>query len=279
MKRSRVTPEKCPTSRIMERPPLADARRGRLVAHHYEEWYAVQSVVPGIEVHRDADLTWVLQPGVVWSNGGILPRFKGSRVSARLDVLVERFSSAKRGLGIWVDAEATPSDLEDHLKAKKFRCRKYFPGMACDLSRIPPLDPPGGIVLKQLEDHDLYKKHPHPYFGPITTAIRRFELTRLKRLHQERGGEFFDFVALQGDRPVGACTMFRSAVAIGFHDVGVIQSERGTGIGSSLIAHACRVARERGGKDAVLLSSGMGYGVYLRAGFEEVCKIGYWYRA
>jgi hypothetical protein len=46
-----------------------------------------------------------------------------------------------------------------------------------------------------------------------------------------------------------------------------------------MLAHALRFARERGASQAVLLASGMGYGMYQRVGFREVCKVAYWYRA
>jgi GNAT superfamily N-acetyltransferase len=78
---------------------------------------------------------------------------------------------------------------------------------------------------------------------------------------------------------VGAATLCLSAYAAGIHDVGVVEEERGKGIGSALIAHVLRVARERGQKHAVLISSGMGETMYQRVGFREVCRIGFWYRA
>ena len=126
----------------------------------------------------------------------------------------------------------------------------------------------------------MYLRHPHPYFGPITTAIRRHELNRLAHLAAQWPDQFFDFVALaEGNRPVGACTMFVSESVAGFYDVGVLEKERNRGIGGAMIAHALRFAKDRGAAQAVLLASGMGYEVYLRAGFREGCKIAYWYRS
>ena len=72
--------------------------------------------------------------------------------------------------------------------------------------------------------------------------------------------------------------MFVNDSVAGFYDVGVLEKERGRGIGSAMLAHALRFARERGATQAVLLASGMGSGMYRRAGFREVCKIAYWYR-
>lgn len=72
-------------------------------------------------------------------------------------------------------------------------------------------------------------------------------------------------------------TKFESGA--GFYDVGVLEKERDHGIGAALVAHALHFARARGATQAVLLASGMGYGMYRRVGFREVCKIAYWYRS
>ena len=73
--------------------------------------------------------------------------------------------------------------------------------------------------------------------------------------------------------------MFLSETSAGFYDVGVLEKERNRGIGSAMMTHALQLARERGARQAVLLASGMGYGMYRRVGFQEVCKIAYWYRS
>jgi GNAT superfamily N-acetyltransferase len=157
--------------------------------------------------------------------------------------------------------------------------------MPCASSKLlPKFAAPEGIRIIQTPHHSLYLRHPHPYFGPITTSIRRHELNRLAHLAAQWPKRFFDFVALAaGNRPVGACSMFMNETklesAVGFYDVGVLEAERGQGIGSAMMAQALRFARERGATQAVLLASGMGYGMYQRAGFREVCKVAYWSRA
>jgi GNAT superfamily N-acetyltransferase len=87
-----------------------------------------------------------------------------------------------------------------------------------------------------------------------------------------------DFVALRQGVPMGACTLFFDEKVVGFHDVGVLPATRGQGIGTALMRHACEFARRQGAVGAVLISSAEGYGVYVRAGFADVARIGYWYR-
>ena len=61
--------------------------------------------------------------------------------------------------------------------------------------------------------------------------------------------------------------------------MGVFESERGTGVGSALLAHMLRFAKQHHSRLAVLLSSRVGESMYKQAGFREVCRIAFWYRA
>jgi len=245
-----------------------------------EAWCAAQADVPGVEVHRDPDITWMLSNGATWSNSGTSLRFEPKTARKRLHQIYKQFAKHGRGIGFWVDDEATPADLTNYLKDLSLRCKKRFPGMWCDLAKLPAIQAPAGIRIIQTPHYSLYLRHPHPYFGPITTAIRRHELNRLAHLAAQWPKQFFGFVALAaGNRPVGACSMFLDGSVAGFYDVGVLKEERNHGIGGAMMASALRFARQRGATQAVLLASGMGYEMYRRVGFREVCKIAYWYRA
>ena len=258
----------------------ADLALGGLVVENLESWYAAQADVPGIEVHRDPDVTWMLSNGTAWANSGTSMRFDAKTARKRLEQIFKRYAGHGRGIGFWVDDHATPADLTDHLKRLGLRCKKRCPGMWCDLAKLPTIPVPDGIRIVQTPHHSMYLRHPHPYFGPIKTAIRQHELNRLAHLAAQWPNHFFDFVALAaGNRPVGACSMFLNESSAGFYDVGVLESERGRGIGSAMMAHALRFACDRDCKQAVLLASGMGYNMYCRAGFQEVCKVAYWYRS
>lgn len=240
--------------------------------------------MPGIEVHREPDITWMLSNGVVRSNSGTMLRFAPHTARKRLDQLQKRFARHGRGIGFWVDQDATPSDLADHLEGLKLHCRNRFSGMWCDLSKTPAIPAPAGVRIIQTPHHSMYLRHAHPYFGKINTPVRRHELNRLAHMAAQWPDRFFDFVALAaGNRPVGACSMFLSGspekFVAGFHDAGVLEAERRKGIGTALLIHALHIAQARGATQAVLLSSGLGKEMARAAGFQEVCKVSYWYKA
>jgi ribosomal protein S18 acetylase RimI-like enzyme len=55
------------------------------------------------------------------------------------------------------------------------------------------------------------------------------------------------------------------------YDLSTSSSARGRGLGSAMMTHVLRYARDRGAKRAFLLASAAGLGVYRRLGFDEVC--------
>lgn len=61
--------------------------------------------------------------------------------------------------------------------------------------------------------------------------------------------------------------------AAGLYNVGSVESARGRGIGAWLSSVALLHGRERGHALGVLQSSKLGYRVYERLGFREVCQI------
>ncbi|MBZ5631779.1 MAG: hypothetical protein LAO55_01515 [Acidobacteriia bacterium] len=77
----------------------ADSALGSIVTRNLEAWYAAQADVPGIEVHRDPDITWMLSNGTTWSNSGTSLRFNASKAARRLDQILKRYAGHGRGVG------------------------------------------------------------------------------------------------------------------------------------------------------------------------------------
>ncbi len=260
---------------------LTEPSLARLIPEQQHESFALHAGLPGYEVHLDPDATWMVQEGYAWSNAGVRLRFSPRTVAERLDEIADRYERAHAGFGFWLDPDATPADLETHLSARSLRVRKYFPGMAADLARLPdPGPPPPGIAIRPVADHAIFRRHEHPAFGRMTTPRRLHRLAGAAELTRRFPETVVDFLAEdEAGIPLGAMTLFLGGAAAGFHDVGVIESARRRGIAGALLAHVMRFARERGARHAVLISSGMGESVYRRVGFREVCRIAYWYRS
>jgi GNAT superfamily N-acetyltransferase len=263
--------------------PVAQLRltQSLLVERHHAEWFVAEGLVSGVEVHRDRDVTWVVHPGEFWRNAGILVRFTPASAAHRLDIMFERYRVHGRGMALWVGPAATPGNLTELLKARGLRCQKYYPAMVRSLSDVSSIGAKitAGPEIRRVDDVNVFRKTPHPSIGPVTTALRRLALERLRSLIADPADRTLAFVAWFDRRPVGAYELFLGSAAAGLHSLSVPSEHRGRGIGRALLQHACEQARERDAATIVLLASSEGQRLYSRCGFSEVARFGYWYRS
>ena len=184
-----------------------------LVERHVAEWLRAQAIVPGVELHDDLDITWVVHPGRAWSDVGIIIRFAQDAAASRLDALVNRYRAHRRGMGLWVSPAATPETLPELLKARALRCRKRFPAMWRDLSKpIPRPTAPTGVTIRPVTDVDLFRTTLHPSIGPLTTPLRRAGFRSFRALVGNEPDRCRAFVAWSGATAVGATLVSRKRV-------------------------------------------------------------------
>ncbi len=251
-----------------------------LIERHTAEWFQAEAVVPGTEVHDDPDVTWMVQPGRVWSNAGIMVRFSAASAARRLDTLITRYRAHGRGMGLWISPAATPRSLPGLLRDRRLRCGKYFPAMLRHLEGMAPARPRvEGLEIGLVTNLAEFERTPHPSIGPITTPLRRYAFERLRALILARPTRTWAFVASLRGKPVGASLLFLGSECAGLHDLTVLDEYRGRGIGGALLEHTCTEARRRGASMIGLLASSDGQRLYERCGFSEVARFGYWYRS
>lgn len=141
--------------------------------------------------------------------------------------------------------------------------------MACDLSRLNgEARPPAGTTIEQVEEL--------PSLAPLTTERRKRRYEGRKLVAKARPDKIAYFSASVDGKAIGETAVLEGAGVAGIYDVEVLPEFRRRGIGSALIHAALRYARKRGLKLAVLGATGLGAGMYERAGFREVCKVSFW---
>lgn len=259
----------------------ADPALSLVVERNTAESFTAEAVVPGVEVHADRDVTWVVHPGHVWRNAGVMVRFSDKTAADRLDMMVDRYRRHRRGMGLWISPAATPPDLTGWLHSRRMRCRKHFPAMVRTLSDpVTPTRGPSGLTIRKVRDLDEFASTPHPAIGPPTTTLRRAALVRLRALVTASSQQIMPFVAYLKGEPVGASELFigsgRVAGLIGFS---VLDEYRGRGIGAALLEHTCHEASSHGATIMALIATSEGERLYTRRGFVEVGRFGYWYRS
>ena len=242
------------------------------------ESFAAEQVVSGAEVHVDRDLTWVLHPGDFWRNAGVLARFS-SDVERRLDAIVRRYRTHGRGMGMWLFPAATPGRLPALLRARRFRCRKYYPAMLRRLTRRGGSPHQTDLDVERLRDVADLRGGLYPSIGPITTTLRATAWNRLAALLADPAQRTAVFVAYERGQAVGAAEVFVSDSRATLNGLNVLASHRRRGVGSALLEHVCREAAKRGAATIGLIATNDGERLYSTRGFAEVARVGWWYRS
>jgi GNAT superfamily N-acetyltransferase len=168
---------------------------------------------------------------------------------------------------IWVP----PGDegAHDALRAAGYALDSEAPAMVLDLERLPAEDDP-------LDD---WSDTPEP--AEIAQIVERSYGLQDGAIHAAIRGWLEPataYVARLDGRPACCLTLIRQGPDAGVFLVGTIPEARGRGLARRLLLHALHAARAAGATVSTLQSSRLGYPVYQRLGYVELCRLGMWER-
>lgn len=176
----------------------------------------------------------------------------------------------------WFVGPSSGADLGARLVAAGMGKLSDSPGMALELDRMvdEPVDLPGLEVrpvasAADLEDWLSVSRASAGFddvvFGAWATAHRA--------LGWGPGAPLQNFVARLDGRPVAVAALLAMDDVAGIWNVGTLEAVRGRGIGRETTLTALRTGRGLGYRVSILGSSALGFPVYSRIGFREVCRV------
>lgn len=225
------------------------ARGGRA----FERDGVMAAIVPGL-------------PDLAVANAAVYRDARG--LGSALPLLERAYVEAgvRRSL-IWVP----PGDEGAHeaLRVAGYVLDSEAPAMALDLARLPPEDDP-------LDD---WSDTPDP--AELAQIVERSYGLQDGAIHAAIRGWLEPataYVARLDGRPACCLTLVREGPDAGVFLVGTIPEARGRGLARRLLLHALYAARAAGATVSTLQSSRLGYPVYQRLGYVELCRLGMWER-
>lgn len=229
---------------------LGLAARG---GHAFERDGVVAAVVPGL-------------PDLALANAGV---YRSSESLDRTLPLLERAYRAagvRRSL-IWVP----PGDEGAHasLRAAGYAPDSEAPAMTLDLARLPAADDPledWSDAPDPAEIAQIVERSYGLQDGAVNAAIRGW-------LEPATA-----YVARLDGHPACCLTIVREGPDAGVFLVGTVPEARGLGLARRLLLHALYAARAAEATVSTLQSSRLGYPVYRRLGYVELCRLGIWER-
>jgi len=175
----------------------------------------------------------------------------------------------------WVGSDTRPPDLGTHLVQAGFVHAGAAPGMAADLVSLP-LDMPVGprFTIDVVEDEEQLDTWAHvaakgaEYPLPVQEAL--VELERDVGLCPEV--PLRRYTGHQDGVPAATSELVLHSGVAGIYAVATLPQARRQGIGAAMTCLPLRDARAEGYRVGTLQSSEMGYSLYRRLGFQDVCK-------
>lgn len=186
--------------------------------------------------------------------------------------LVLSFTRRLLELGVpgffWVGPCTRPLDLPRHLQESGWVEDQPCPAMVLDLDQLVETPFPQGIELRQVASaEDLRTWQEVVSIGsPIPIEVGRLMSPSFE-------GSLTAFTAYHHEVPVATTAVFIHDGVPGIYCVAVLPEYRGIGIGAAVTAEPLFRARQEGYRMATLQASEMGYPIYKRLGFRDVCHL------
>ena len=221
-----------------------------------------------------------------WRTGIAHPLFNGV-ISARLprgdegaliqDTIAYFRTRGVGGITWWLEPGMKGVGWEDALVKAGLRREADTPGMALDLNALAPAAVPAGLSIRAVDDLPGLRTWGSvfvPGYGlPLDWEAPLFNLFGGIGL----GLPLRHYIGYLDEQPVSTASLFLGAGAAGIYNIATLPEARGRGIGAALTLAPLQDAREMGFRYGVLQSSEMGFPVYRRLGFEQLCVMEHYY--
>jgi GNAT superfamily N-acetyltransferase len=145
--------------------------------------------------------------------------------------------------------------------------------MATRLTDLVEPEMPAGFTYERAESKDMIEKY--GYLLAEAYGMPEFGWDRLAGclIHCGVRDDYQHYIGYYNGKPVATSSLLYDDGVAGLYNVANLPEVRGKGIGSMISYVPFIDALDRGYEIGILHSSRMGYNVYKRLGFEEICKL------
>ncbi len=175
----------------------------------------------------------------------------------------------------WVGPDAQPKELGAHLKQHGFENAGTVPGMAINLDKIQEtgsLAP--GLEVRMVNNASLIRSWAET--GWVATGFPEEEASLFAEIEAQIGmdatGLRRRYAGYWNGKLSGTAVLVLNAGVAGIFAVSTLPDARGHGLGTELTAAPLRDARAAGYRVGTLQASEMGYPIYRKLGFQDVCQ-------
>jgi len=174
----------------------------------------------------------------------------------------------------WMEPHLKRSDWEPVLFRHGFGLTDDTPGMAVDLQAINESMPlPDGFEVRVVKDEDTLRTWANIFVNgyglPAGWESNVFDLWMKFGLELPT----HNYLGYLNNRPVSASTVFKGGGVAGIYNVATLPEARGKGLGTAMTLKPLQDARAAGYRIGILQPSDMGFNIYKKLGFRQLCQI------
>ena len=230
----------------------------------------------GCTVHAAADVVWFYTgvPAPAF-NGVLFAQLKSHAITATVDRLQAKIDEQGAPALWWVGPQSRPAELGSLLEQHGLQPAGEVPGMAialAGLARQPELPP--DLTIQRVNTTELQAVWAQVaaaglgFADSAAAAMVRLEsaLSDLQDQAQQR------YLGLLNGTPVATSAVAFAAGVAGIYVVATLPTARGRGIGRAMTVMPLLAARQLGYRVGVLQASHMGYSLYQKIGFHDICR-------
>jgi GNAT superfamily N-acetyltransferase len=230
---------------------------------------------PGAELHDE--------PGLRWFTSGVpLAAFNGVPLAQLAEAAVEpalaRIQAAANLRGVpamwWIGPNSQPDDLGLRLERHGLTPARVMVGMAIHLGALERAAGFADFRIERVQGPEMQRLWARllgegSNFGAeATRALVDLEpsLTSAEYAGKPR------YIGFLSGRPVATSVLVLAAGLAGVYAVSTLPEARGQGVGAAMTAFPLLRAYAQGYRVGILQATTMGYSVYQRLGFQDVCQ-------
>lgn len=193
-------------------------------------------------------------------------------IDQKIQETIQYFESKSLPFEWHVDPQSRPNYLADRLEKAGLE-RKESQGMATRIENLVlPKEPKGFRYEKATSQENIeeFSKLLVEAYGMTEFGGSIFRDCIIKIGVSE---DFQHYIGYLDDKPVGTSSIFYAVGVAGLFNVSTLPEARGKRVGSVMSSVPFVDAVDKGYKIGILHSTEMGYNVYKRLGFQEICKL------
>jgi GNAT superfamily N-acetyltransferase len=240
---------------------------------YYELLAVLQTSIPGGFLRREPDMI-IYYSGlpVPLLNGVLGPRFTAENMSRRVESAMSHFKSKRMPMRWLLGESSSPPDLGELLSGRGLKQGWAIPGMALDLGTVNREPLPEGLEIRQVADVETLRAcgdtlaegfELRDEIGKgVSDAVVSYGMSPTRRW----------FLGLLNGKAVTVSLLVLHEEFAGIYCVATVPKARGKGLGYAITREPLMAAKTEGYRVAVLEASGMGFPVYKKIGFKQLCE-------